>query len=420
MKTFFKYCLGVPACILLLFVFFGLSFRPSVIVDSAEQVDNAESITPLLQQTRDIIRNRFKPHQLSINEVQASSLAGFTHRAHAPIRIKTTFEQDALFVHVSYQLTSFLYLNLETVLESGESINLQGISVGQLYFPGNTGLVLARFLTDWYTHSDIAFESIKAVKSVDISADLATFHLHPLNAALRQIREIDIGGEDEESREEKLRIAHYLRFLDQHNFVSTRSLHTYLKPLMQEASIRSVNGVAALENQAAIYALAIYAGDKRFAAAVGNMDFAINPIPTSPFRTELHRRVDLGLHFIFSAAIKLLSEQGFSFAVGEFKELMDRAHGGSGYSFVDLAADMAGVHFALLAVSPEHAKDLQLAIIESADESVFMPSIAQLDEGMSKAEFTQRYGKVDSLKYKAVVDVIQKRLDSLPISSIAD
>ncbi len=38
----------------------------------------------------------------------------------------------------------------------------------------------------------------------------------------------------------------------------------------------------------------------------------------------LANRKDLSLHFIFSAAIKLLSEQGISVAVGEFKELMDK------------------------------------------------------------------------------------------------
>jgi hypothetical protein len=120
---------------------------------------------------------------------------------------------------------------------------------------------------------------------------------------------------------------------------------------------------------------------------------------------------------VFSAAIKLLSELGVSIAVGEFKELMDRGQGGSGYSFVDLAADLSGAHFAALAVNPKSAQQLQTIMANMADESLFFPNTDSLDEGLNSAEFTSKYQAVDSPAYLQAVELISARIDALPVST---
>lgn len=45
----------------------------------------------------------------------------------------------------------------------------------------------------------------------------------------------------------------------------------------------------------------------------------------------LANRQDLRLHFVFSAALKILASSGLSFSIGEFKELLDSQHGSSGF-----------------------------------------------------------------------------------------
>jgi hypothetical protein len=188
---------------------------------------------------------------------------------------------------------------------------------------------------------------------------------------------------------------------------------------LMSASFEQDDGVsAALENEAAIMALAIYAGHRRFSNMVGDLSFAVAPIPTAIQKPVLANREDLSLHFIFSAAIKLLSEQGISIAVGEFKELMDRGEGGSGYSFVDLAADMAGANFAALAVQAETAKAVQNLLSSNPNEMMFFPSIVGLVEGMSKAQFKQKYSNIESEAYNEVLSEIKMRLAMLPISRV--
>jgi hypothetical protein len=247
-------------------------------------------------------------------------------------------------------------------------------------------------------------------------------NLAPLDNLLKEFQNIKTIGNSEDTRLLKVRIAHYLSLLDNVNLQAAGantirpSLSVYLHAVMKEAAIKSTQQTATLENEAAILALAIYAGSRRFTALIGDLSFAIEKVPTAPTRPFIRNRQDLSLHFIFSAAIKLMSQKGISIAVGEFKELMDRGQGGSGYSFVDLAADLAGAHFADLAVNPQTAYRLQQTMLGIADEDLFMVSIDGLDEGLSKAQFTTQYGEVDSPRYQQVVKEINIRISNLPIS----
>ena len=113
--------------------------------------------------------------------------------------------------------------------------------------------------------------------------------------------------------------------------------------------------------------------------------------------------------------MKILSEQGLSIAIGEFKELMDRSDEGSGYSFVDLAADFAGVEFAIVATNPSSASSVQTLLAGTTNENVFFPNIDGLPEGLSKSDFTRIFTEVDSHEYLEMVRSINQRIAELPI-----
>ncbi|WP_395344955.1 hypothetical protein PN836_009270 [Ningiella sp. W23] len=415
-----KYLLWILLCLLILVPVLVIDLSPQISVASGEQVNKADTVNTLLQQMRGVFRERDVTHQITVTEAQAQSLAGFIQRAHTKAHVDAAFDQDSAQFQLSYYLghlfTDF-YLNVEVDLSSGSGIELNRVKVGDLSLPGAVALPLMSFVVNQYTKTDVATVAQQWVKSVTISKDELSIDLAESAPLFDQLKRIDTGS-DESTYAFRMRVGHYVRMLEALPYPtqSKPSLSYYLRAAMMEARTQSKNSNPALENEAAILALAIFTGSYRFAHLVGDIGISIKAMPTAPEAPTLSTRMDLSLHFIFSAAIKLLSEQGFSLAVGEFKELMDRGPNGSGYSFRDLAADMAGAHFAALAVDPNRAREVQQIIINNQDEAIFFPKTDGLDEGLDTKAFVSKYQAVDSPIYQQTVQLIQSRIEALPIS----
>lgn len=172
-------------------------------------------------------------------------------------------------------------------------------------------------------------------------------------------------------------------------------------------------GDAIAENQAALLALALFLGGAHFEPMVGTLVQA-GPALTPP-KVLLGGREDLALHFAYSAGLKLLTDQGITLAIGEIKELVDAGKGGSGFSFVDLAADRTGIRFAASATASEAgALKLRALLAGRPQEQLFFPFVADLPEGMSQAQFEKTYGGVDGPGYLRMVRDIDMRIDDLP------
>lgn len=404
-----------------------IDLSPATKEDANQQVDNADLVQPLVKELRNTLRSRYKAQQIIVSEAQANSLSGFLHRAVGQANALVALDDSHLDLVISYRIDTFilpLYFNLSLTIEEGDGLIVNQGAIGGLSLPGEWVLSFAEYAANTYTNSVVATKAITTVESIDIHQSNIAVKLKPLDSLLREFKNIETGGSKKDAKLLKIKIAHYLRLFDS-TYVAPKtnpkspgnSLGVYLQVAMAEAFVQSRNGSATLENEAAILALAIYAGSTRFTALTGDLGFAINTIPSASPKPVLAGRRDLSLHFVFSAAIKLMSQKGISIAVGEFKELMDRGVGGSGYSFVDLAADLSGAHFADLAVNPTTAQYLQQVMLTDADEAMFMISIEGLEEGLSKQEFADKYTVVDSEAYKQVVNLINQRIADLPIST---
>jgi hypothetical protein len=122
-------------------------------------------------------------------------------------------------------------------------------------------------------------------------------------------------------------------------------------------------------------------------------------------------RRDLAKHFFVSAHLAAVMGDTAARSLGLIKELRD-AQGGSGFSFVDLAANRAGLIFAekLLAraFTPE-----QLARGFVVDK--FLPEIDDLDEGMQSEDFEKRFGDSDPAAFQATLEEIDRRILELPV-----
>jgi hypothetical protein len=127
-------------------------------------------------------------------------------------------------------------------------------------------------------------------------------------------------------------------------------------------------------------------------------------------RATIFGRHDLALHFILSCALTVQLGPLAAEQLGIAKEIKD-AHGESGFSFVDLSADMAGVAFAT------HVRDGKIPLDKLADSfniRDYMPDIKDLPEGISWKDFIDDYGSLSDNRYQKIRAEIQKRILELP------
>lgn len=185
-----------------------------------------------------------------------------------------------------------------------------------------------------------------------------------------------------------------------HDVKTRLSLADLLKPVFDLAYQRSTSETAIEENRSAIFALNDY----------------VNSLKEPEIPPFLYKRIDLAQHFIGAAALTASMNSQVANAIGEVKELSDARAGGSGFSFVDLAADKAGSRFGELAVfSPETARRIQKLTSEIRDYRDFMPDPRDLPEHMSEMEFKQRFESTQSPPYLKLAALIDARIAKIPL-----
>ena len=175
---------------------------------------------------------------------------------------------------------------------------------------------------------------------------------------------------------------------------------------------------AVLPNRAAILALGKILGDDNV-ARVGGRDLDLGP-PEA--RLALRRRImlggrgDLSQHFWVSAALASLSDESRSLAVGLSKEAMDSTPGGSGFSFVDMAANSAGIRLAVAATrnSPA-AHTMQTRIRQGVEASDLLPSLRDLPEGITRDQLQADYGGLGGSETRRLLGEIDRRIAELPL-----
>jgi len=167
-------------------------------------------------------------------------------------------------------------------------------------------------------------------------------------------------------------------------------------------------------NRAAILAIGIALGDERLARLVGldRNSKLVREAVLIRKGTMLRGRKDWTQHFSLSAALAVLENSLVSDAGGLMKEQVDGLAKGSGFSFTDIAADRAGVRFALAATySEEDALAIQELLKGKFGTNDFFPPIADLPENMTTDEFRREYDAVGSERYREKISEIEGRLD---------
>lgn len=171
-------------------------------------------------------------------------------------------------------------------------------------------------------------------------------------------------------------------------------------------------------NKAAVLALGIIFGDEKVAKVARR---EVDPewrerIGVLRERVTLRGRSDSPRHFWVSAALLVLTDETRAAAVGTGKELMDSTPGGSGFSFTDLAANRAGILFALAATrSAESAVATQGLVAGGLGGDDYCPEIADLPEGLSRDRFQAEYGGLAGDRTREVLADIDRRMTTRPV-----
>lgn len=171
-------------------------------------------------------------------------------------------------------------------------------------------------------------------------------------------------------------------------------------------------------NKAAILALGVILGEEKVAKiARREIDTIYRPkIESLRNRITLRGRGDLSRHFWVSAGLTIISSEANSTAVGKAKELMDAGPGGSGFSFVDMAANASGIRFAVLATKNQAmAKEMRERAQQANSSLDFCPPIDDLPEGMTAEQFQERFGGIGGDGTRKMFEEIRSRILSCPM-----
>jgi hypothetical protein len=359
----------------------------------------------------------------SITEAQLNAVLRAAQRLLHGVVAAAQVDPDRLQLAASFPaprpLTG-LWLNLDVAVAPSEGgRRIASARVGRLPIPPGLALRAATLAVDRRLGDRLGSRALAGVTAVrlappvvDVALDFPPEERAELFAELRA-RALAAAGTA--ARE---RVYHHLyhlhRFARRGQLPRDGSVLPYIEEAIRFAAHPS-DAPDREEMRAALYALALYCGDPGFGAGIAvSMEDAMQGRRNGCERTTLAGRDDLKRHFVLSAGLYAATSGKAALGLGELKELLDSNVGGTGFSFDDMAVDLAGVRFAeALLAAPRGAWPAMLERI-GAEEGL-VPVVDDLPRGLSEAEFRRRYGDVDSAAYAELVRELRRRVDALPL-----
>jgi hypothetical protein len=377
------------------------------------------------RQAVDKLLNSNKKSTLIFSQKDIDGMIALATRANARLSGKADLHRSGLNTALTFKAPQNpvgRFINLEFGLNpSSTGLEFSHVTIGRFSLSGETALTTIRVGLNFILGDDEGTKVLEAIHSTKFKGRALTIAFDPLPDLKNRLKKVS--KRLSEARDSVALLGdpgtiqiYYTKLVEiDGSFAGRRnvSLSKFMTPLFRLAKDRSGFSDPVTENQAALLAMTIYFGDSRFERLTGKVrKGALKFHKPKTKSVVLGGRGDLLLHFIISSGLKIVADSGVSAAIGEFKELLD-SDGGTGFSFVDLAADTAGIWFAEAATgNKDKAARLQTLIAERSDETLFFPNTSGLQEGFSKSAFQKQYGSVDSTAYKALFQNIEKRIAS--------
>jgi hypothetical protein len=350
------------------------------------------------QQQRGEVRTVVVP--ASLLDEGVNYLAGRYLRGRGALRL----QQEGAGIALSIALPARRFLNLRAVLAPAKgmprvaSAHLGSLSVpaALVEFAAAQAIAAYGFEKEW----EMAVQALRQV-SFDVAGGTAslTYAWEP-NILDRARAAAQSEADIKRLRESQLSLTALLAHRAPGTRISLAEVLGATIPTSEDASLRG---------RATLLVLASHLAGKDLAAVV---PAARNWPRVRWVNITLAGRHDLAQHFVISAALAAWAGEPVADAIGLYKELEDARHG-SGFSFIDLAADRAGTRFGeILIRSPEQ---LIAAMGGTFHDEQLLPAVSDLPETLHQPEFKRRFDSLESPQFKAMAAEIERRLDTLPL-----
>lgn len=399
------------------------------VLSGTENLDpaSAKNARMLIKQLRDGVLSTDASAEFKANETELNHLVSLISRGTERVNGRINLSQLGIYVVFSVYTPENPFgdfLNFSTiVLPSTKGLQLDNVQVGNITIPGGLSKSLAEFVLNRVLGEELGSRVISSIRQLSIHKSTMKAMYTPIPDLKEQLgvfrgrvkfvrNELQLGGDPKKVRIYFEKICQLDKAA---NVTIKHSFERYLSDMLNFTYLQASDTNVSDEYRSAVLALAIYFGTDKFESIIG------------PVRTEelshclpnhkivLGGRRDLLQHFIVSAGLRVLAENGIPFAIGEFKELLDSQTGGSGFSFVDLAADRAGLRFADHIIEFSNNKDMAKLDFSNKKEADYFPDTRGLPEGMSKDEFKRFYQDVNSVMYDLMLKDIDKRISQLSL-----
>jgi hypothetical protein len=326
-----------------------------------------------------------------------------------------------LTVCMGLPVFGYVYLSAEgqARIESGDlEFRFNRLQLGRLPIPAVGRDLLVRALRDVIHSEPLATKALGAVVRAEICDGQLELEIRRhMNLTQNVLGELQSGEAAETARRARSVVELWLVETQAEGdlafAVATRELFGISQRLAPDWP-------AVRQNQAALLAGAFALGHPRLADLAGAPlePTLVGSLGQRRNRIRIFNRGDLVQHFWVSAGLVDLANSRISRAAGVTKEEMDSGKGGSGFSFADLLADRAGVHFASIATASEaSARRLQIEIAGEWQLADLVPLIEGLPEGISEAELASEYGGPTGPEFQRVSQEIDRRLESCRLLS---
>jgi len=409
------YCFSALIILCAMLVFFGVGDKPELAVGWSPTRDDLVRAKKILHEG-----SKTKPDEIGIIELTEAdlNLAGnYLLNRYRKSAADLDFKNDELRFKVTMALPENSlgkYLNISFRLGNVTGNDLPVITkfkAGKLLLPAKLAAFVIDAIIQHSSLNEYFILATRPLKAVKIDAEKLTITYYPNKDTLIQARNfLTHTGDNSTLNIYQQKLADIVA---KHNPEWRLSLADLLRPLFELAYQRSTLETAIDENRVVISAINDYVNKQETKKLLSTPEST--PVTGQQYAAFLYKRIDLAQHFIGSAALTASVNKQAAQIAGEEKELSD-AHGGSGFSFIDLAADKAGTRFGEMATSsPENARKMQKAMAGIKDYSDFMPDPRDLPEHMNEVDFKQRFESVNSPVYQEISKQIDARISATPI-----
>jgi hypothetical protein len=125
----------------------------------------------------------------------------------------------------------------------------------------------------------------------------------------------------------------------------------------------------------------------------------------------MYERADLPQHFFIAGGLVALTTPETAEATSILKEVTD-ANGGSGFSYVDMGSNLAGIIYATEMI---RQREVPSVFVEGFEIKSLVPDFSDLAEGVMLTELRADFSLDSESRFRRVIESIRSRVVTLPV-----